>query len=526
MQQEQRQDSTTTCCLAECFVADSRFLGYAFVFPDDDGGDKGKRDGDQNEESLLRAVGDDIRRDLKRLHPDAAHVPVAVVQVRSGSSSSPRYYEEDGEPPGSAGPAIADELEAAVAKNWKNGVDSSSKIAVVAVAIVRYFGRRLLGVTCGRLSQCYRSTARLTLYRYFASRTNEESGAAGETPSPVSPLPPFVQDFAARGRPTENAYGLGAGDCELVLNVVAEDDEEENSDNRRSLVNKIRDELNFDGFRGAKGEVLPRLQNLQADLSDNLTPVYRYPGNYSGDQWTTFEWSPTSLKIKKAVEDALRPLYPQTMNHCVTNYYRDGDDFIAHHSDKDLDLNRDGVIISVSLGDERVLELRRRTEPHDATRIVLPHRSMLVLGPHTNQLFSHSILPKPDSNEARVSLTFRDVKTYKDLATGRLFGQGVDTYQSLRQVRIRYMIENAIFFSGFCAASSYAAKAAASSSKRSANRGGGAASSDATATIVLVGLFTVGSLSFRMLANEYYRRREERAARDFFSKKSMSGTTY
>ncbi|CAM9556249.1 unnamed protein product, partial [Heterosigma akashiwo] len=87
------------------------------------------------------------------------------------------------------------------------------------------------------------------------------------------------------------------------------------------------------------------------------------------------------------------------MNHCVTNFYRDGNDYIAHHFDKDLDLNSDAVIVSVSLGSPRVLELKRRAEPHDITRVVLPHRSMFVLGPKTNKLFTHSILQNKTSDQ-------------------------------------------------------------------------------------------------------------------------------
>ena len=120
------------------------------------------------------------------------------------------------------------------------------------------------------------------------------------------------------------------------------------------------------------------------------------PENYSGDQWETFSWNQTLFKIKQLVGTALQPLVTQTMNHCVTNLYRDGNDFIAHHSDKDLDLNREGVNVSVSLGDERIMELKRRSEPKDVILIRLPHRSMLVLGPKTNKQFSHSILPKEE----------------------------------------------------------------------------------------------------------------------------------
>ena len=83
------------------------------------------------------------------------------------------------------------------------------------------------------------------------------------------------------------------------------------------------------------------------------------------------------------------------MNHCVANYYRHGNDFIAHHSDKDLDLDRNGAIVSVSIGAERILELRRRAEPRDVTRLILPHASMLIIGPVTNKFYTHSILAVP-----------------------------------------------------------------------------------------------------------------------------------
>ena len=232
---------------------------------------------------------------------------------------------------------------------------------------------------------------------------------------------------------------------------------------------------------GPENAPLPRLQNLQADMLSSLStatttvvdddatktivPVYRYPGNYSGLEYPTHPWSHTSAFVKRAVESALRPLYVQGMNHCVTNLYRDGHDDIQHHSDKDLDLNRNGVIASVSFGSSRVMEVRDRAYPHDVVRVDLPPRSMLVLGPYTNAGFTHAILPLSPSSSStndrrikgeekvwvamttatpaaavtsddvtcnvdeggRISLTFRDVRTFLDARTQRLFGQGVAT---------------------------------------------------------------------------------------------------
>jgi len=54
---------------------------------------------------------------------------------------------------------------------------------------------------------------------------------------------------------------------------------------------------------------------------------------------------PAFIQDKARSRNNLRPLVEQEMNHCVTNYYRNGKDLIDHHSDKILNLERDGVII-------------------------------------------------------------------------------------------------------------------------------------------------------------------------------------
>ena len=398
--------------------------------------------------------------ELKAKYPDAAHVPVIF----------PDGFEDDGEPTGSVGARIIPLMPVGL-----------------AVVVVRYFKSKLLGVSCGRLPFCYQSIGRLTLHRY----QHRDQPQICEVPYPV-----------------HNVYGWGAGDCELILNVVDDPD--------RNIIDQVMEELDFGGFRGAEGEVLPRLQNLQADLSDNIIPVYRYPGNYNGQEWTTFSWSPSSWKIKRAVEKALEPLVQQTMNHCVANYYRDGIDFIAHHSDKTLDLNQEGVIVSVSLGDERVFELRRRQAPHDITRVTLPHKSMLVLGPHTNKLFTHSVLAKEGSVKPRISLTLRDVKTFLDCRTGRLFGQGV-VPKALSEVRTRYHLERI----GWWASSVILSTSWLVARRRKKNEAPPLLQSIAT-----LGLLQAGIFAMRSWNDMRYSKQEEKAAREFFSKSSMNGTKY
>ena len=263
-----------------------------------------------------------------------------------------------------------------------------------------------------------------------------------------------------------------------------------------------------------------------------------------------------SSEVKEKVESALPHFYNgQKMNHCVTNFYRHGDDYIAHHSDKDLDLDKTGAIVSVSIGSERILELRRRAEPRDLTRIVLPHGSMLLLGPVTNKFFTHSILPiesdtkclptevdELDEN-ARISLTLRHVTTYMDTETRRLFGQGVeiDTLQELRRAQ-RW--DNICFVLGLGAAQQFVRSLAnqdnflapilekalpltlthrsysGSDDRRAVLK------SLAQESVVMLGSATLAWLSYARVRNLLLQRKEERAARQFFTSQSTSGTKY
>ena len=457
--------------LAELQIADSRFLGFCSTSLD-----------------IANHPNDIVgfQHALRMKYPTAAHIPIAWSSFFSfhqhWGGKEEKGWKEDGEPENAVGPGLMEEMVAMVSSTQSS--TSSDAAQPIVLAVVRFFGEQYLGVTCGRLSQCYRSIANLTLHRrLFGTET------------------PLEQEITLVDH---SIYGLAAGDCEVIVNVVF--------DPNKELVSSIQDELNFNGFRGAYGEELPRLQNLQADLDGDIIPVYRYPGNYRGDEWETYAWGPKSKMIKERVEKELQPLVNQTMNHCVTNLYRDGEDFIDHHSDKDLDLNRTGVIVSVSLGDERVVELRRRAQPRDITRITLPHASMLVLGPETNKQFTHSIIRKEGSMEPRISLTMRDVRTFMDKKTGRLFGQGVDV-KSLYDVRKKYLAENTLFFAGFWAISAMLV------SKRKI-------AMNTTLCLALAGIFTSTSLSLRYLTSLAQARRDERAARQFFSKSSTSGTKY
>ncbi|KAL7439952.1 hypothetical protein ACHAXM_012137 [Skeletonema potamos] len=523
--------------LSELKVADSIFLGFV-------------------------CCSDDVEKylgQLKTQYPKAAHIPYASSSLVDGGDRC----DDDGEPEAAhIGDSLLHEL-----KSYKKQLrrqrtmrisgshTANSLIDVMgedqimscggtpvanAVIIVRYFGTRLLGVTCGRLQHLYVRAARLALHRQMYGETK-----------------PFVEKYRFdKSDKWNNVYGLGAGDTELILDVV------QNEKRSESIVQKLMNELKWEGMVGSKNEMLPRLQNLQADLpvvgedpAGCLVPVYRYPGNYSGTEWPTHPWSPTTHAIKECVEKALQPLYDQKMNHCVSNLYRDGADRIDHHSDKDLDLNRNGVIVSVSLGCTRVMELRDRKSPGDVARIELPEGSMFVLGPYTNERFTHAVLPEYEvdfleqndmkepkcrtEDGGRISLTLRDVRTFLDVKTRRLFGQGISSSCESPQLTEQVLREAALVVRKEDSADRRSAAAVAAAigvsvgfssydrTKATSSKEGSGNIIELFCSVAMTTISAAASYCYlRHLKERMRQYRNEMEARDFFSKKSASGNKY
>ncbi|CAD0106372.1 unnamed protein product [Aureobasidium uvarum] len=100
-------------------------------------------------------------------------------------------------------------------------------------------------------------------------------------------------------------------------------------------------------------------------------------------------------------------------NQVVINWYKDGQDFTAQHSDCEVGMEEGADIVIISLGDERVLKIRAKHLEHlehgEALKVPLPHGSVLTMGGHTQKLFRHGV-PKSDSEEPRISITFRRFK--------------------------------------------------------------------------------------------------------------------
>jgi alkylated DNA repair dioxygenase AlkB len=117
-------------------------------------------------------------------------------------------------------------------------------------------------------------------------------------------------------------------------------------------------------------------------------------------------WTPELLQIKARVE----PLAGVEFNSVLLNYYRDGNDSVAWHSDKENVLGRRPVIASVSFGQVRSFDIRSKADHSEQYSVRLEHGSFLLMKAGLQEAFEHRIAKSVRPMKARVNLTFRIVK--------------------------------------------------------------------------------------------------------------------
>ena len=235
---------------------------------------------------------------------------------------------------------------------------------------------------------------------------------------------------------------FGCGDSYLIKNILPD-----------KLANdyfySLRDELKWERDITHNNGVLPREMTSMVEFycinnNDNtymkFEPIYRHPIDY---ELKIHEFSPIIKDIRDNILQSLSE-YDQNLrfNHVLIQLYRSGNDYIGDHCDKTLDIKRNSLIVNYSLGATRIMTLRSKKSSIDESsstrniqKIEMTHNSLFILGPETNKFYTHGIRPdkrsERDKSEDskiyegnRISLTFRNIATYRHLDSGKLFGQG------------------------------------------------------------------------------------------------------
>ena len=139
---------------------------------------------------------------------------------------------------------------------------------------------------------------------------------------------------------------------------------------------------------------VPRLQNWFGDPATSYT--------YSGICLQAVSFPDWMEQLRLSVEGQTG----QPFNRALVNYYRHGRDSVDWHADDEKALGPAPVIASVSLGAERVFQLRHNLS-REKLSISLPNGSLLLMGAGIQQHWQHRLAKVGDLQEPRVNFTFR-----------------------------------------------------------------------------------------------------------------------
>lgn len=124
---------------------------------------------------------------------------------------------------------------------------------------------------------------------------------------------------------------------------------------------------------------------------------------FSGTRLKPLPWTDNLLYIKSKVE----LIAGITFNSVLLNYYRDGNDSVAWHSDNETELGKNPVIASVSFGQVRRFDIRHKKDHELKYAVYLENGSLLLMKGDLQQNWDHRIAKSIKPMKERVNLTFR-----------------------------------------------------------------------------------------------------------------------
>lgn len=116
-------------------------------------------------------------------------------------------------------------------------------------------------------------------------------------------------------------------------------------------------------------------------------------------------WTPELLMIKSMVE----PIAGVEFNSVLLNYYRDGNDSVAWHSDNEKALGTHPNIASVTFGQVRSFDIRNKADHSEKYSVRLEHGSLLLMKGDLQSKWDHRIAKSTRPMKPRLNLTFRVV---------------------------------------------------------------------------------------------------------------------
>lgn len=114
-------------------------------------------------------------------------------------------------------------------------------------------------------------------------------------------------------------------------------------------------------------------------------------------------WTPELLLLRERIEKE----FGCRFNGVLLNLYRDHNDSVAWHRDKESRYGSRPVIASVSLGQSRNFDFRKKDHHQSRYSLPLPHGSLLIMKGDLQENWEHRIAKSAIPMKERINLTFR-----------------------------------------------------------------------------------------------------------------------
>lgn len=122
-----------------------------------------------------------------------------------------------------------------------------------------------------------------------------------------------------------------------------------------------------------------------------------------GSEFEVNAWTPELLSLKNKIEE----VFGHEFNSVLLNLYRDNNDSVAWHRDKESRYGDRPVIASLSLGQTRKFDFRKLNHHQSRYSIPLPHGSLLLMKGDLQENWEHRIAKSALYMKERINLTFR-----------------------------------------------------------------------------------------------------------------------
>ena len=127
--------------------------------------------------------------------------------------------------------------------------------------------------------------------------------------------------------------------------------------------------------------------------------------NYSQIEYPYLELLPELKQIISKLESVIG-FEP---NNCLINYYVNGKSKMGFHSDQTDNLETNTGIAIISIGETRILTYRNIENSEKVIDYELTNGSLVYMTQEIQKEWQHAI-PKSDTENGRMSLTFRKIK--------------------------------------------------------------------------------------------------------------------